>query len=376
MPLITDSTALDLLCTKLSSLPFIAIDTEFLRDKYYYPKLCLIQIGTEDNQYLIDPLAPNIDLSPLITLFTNPNVIKVFHSAKQDIETFYHLTGNIISPLADTQIIAMAIGYFSQTSYATLVSDFLGTSLDKTEQFSQWDRRPLSDNQLRYASADVLYLYKLYPLLQQKLIEKNRTTWIEDDIAELSDPSMYITLPERAWERLSLRDRSPLFLATVKALAAWREYTAQEANRPRTHILKDSTLIDIASARPKSISALQRIRQTSHLSPLQQQSIIDVIQKYKEYPTQSTIEPMPILSPDDKYILDMFKILLYAVSKEHLIAERLLASSQDLVTLVINPKADIPAFSGWRYEIFGKYLKDLQTGTLALRINHGKVEFL
>jgi ribonuclease D len=378
MPLITSSSELKTLCRTLSSLPYIAVDTEFLRDKYYYPKLCLIQIGSPDGQYLIDPLFPNMDIAPLVELFTNPNIIKVFHSAKQDIETFYYITGKTITPLYDTQVAAMAVGYFSQTSYATLVSDFLNITLDKTNQFSEWDKRPLSKQQISYAIDDVRHLHVIYPLLNQKLIDQQRIHWIEEEITALTDPATYQIDPDTIWQKLSLRDRSPTFLGTVKTIAAWREKEAQSSNRPRTHILKDAVLIDIASIRPKSIERLCHIRGANHLNQTQEATLMAAIQDGIQNPLQATPATFynKNLQPDEKHISDLFKIALHTVSQKHHVAERLIISSHDLLELALNPAATHPVMSGWRYEIFGKYIEGLRTGKLALRLSDGKIELM
>jgi ribonuclease D len=256
------------------------------------------------------------------------------------------------------------------------VADFLNKSLDKTEQFSQWDRRPLFPKQIQYAADDVRYLHMIYPLMQKRLKDRKRLEWVKEETNRLLDPLQYVTKPADAWQRLSLRDRSPLFLGIVKALAAWREQEAQSSNKPRTHILKDASLIDIATQRVKSQESLQKIRYANHLSQSQQQAIIAAVQLGINEPKRTNTPSSVILNPEEKYITDMFKILLHTASKKHQVAERLIATGQELAELATNPAAPIPAFSDWRYEIFGKDLKALQEGKLALRLNNGKIELL
>ena len=376
--LITDSPALATLCATLSTHPFIAVDTEFLRDKYYYPKLCLVQIGDANGQYLIDPLAPDIDLAPLWALFTNTAVLKIFHSAKQDIETIFHITGQMITPLYDTQVAAMAIGYFSHTSYAALVSDFLKVSLDKSSQFSQWDTRPLSAKQLTYAADDVRYLYQLYPLLHQKITQQDREHWLEDDMLLLTDPKTYAIDPDTAWQRLSLRDRSPVFLGVVRALASWRELEARRHNRPRTHILKDAALTDIASRRPGNADQLARIRGIHHMTTTQNTALLTAISEGIKNPVHTPPETLHMngATPEEKYLCDLLKIALYATAKKHHIAERLIASSQDITDLVLRPSAPSPVMSGWRYDMFGKQIEAILAGELSLRVHQGKIDLL
>lgn len=371
--IITDSSALRTLCESLSTATFIAVDTEFLRDKYYYPKLCLIQLGTKEGQFLIDPLAPAIDLSPLWTLFTNPRVLKVFHSAKQDIETVYHMTGQIIAPLYDTQIAAMAIGYFSQTSYASLVLDLLHTTLDKSAQFSQWDIRPLSSKQLTYAIDDVRYLYQLYPLLHERILKKKRTDWLTDDLAILTNPQTYIIDPHLVWQRLSSSDRSPVFLGILKTLASWREHEARAANRPRTHILKDTVVMELASKRPSTPSQLARIRGLQHLTAEQQTAILSAITDGKQHPLSSDITSTPFPTTDEKYLIDLLKIALHVTAKKHQVAERLIASSQDIADIILRPSLPHAIMSGWRYDIFGKEVEKILAGSLSLQINQGDI---
>ncbi len=377
MSLITQSNEISNICDFLSTKDYIAVDTEFMRDRYYYPKLCLIQISFADNYYLIDALAPNIDLTPLWKLFQNPNVIKVIHSASQDIETIFYLSSNTISPIFDTQIAAMALGYQTHTSYANLINDFLGVRLNKQEQYSSWDQRPLSPNQIEYAIADVTYLYKLYPLIQNKLAALNRIDWIKDELLLLEDKFRYVNDPESAWQKLHIKDANSSYVGILKSLCSWRELTAQQENIPKTHILKDQVIIEIATRRPKTPNALYKIKGSSHLNNQHAIEIIKSIEQGINNPIIIPKEVFPrILTSEQKYTIDLFKIALNIISSKNSVAEKLIASSDEIIRFIIDNDMEVKFMRNWRYEIFGKIASKLKNSQSAITYRNQRAELI
>jgi ribonuclease D len=260
MTLLTTTAELQELCVALAREPFVAIDTEFMRDRTYFPKLCLIQLAGEERHVAVDPLASGLDLKPLFGLLADPAVVKVFHAARQDIEIFYNLTGRVPAPLFDTQLAAMVCGYGEEVGYETLVAHLAKARIDKSSRFTDWERRPLSAQQLAYALADVTHLRVVYQKLKQRLEETGRSSWVAQELAGLSNPATYQQPPEEAWKRLKVRSRDPRFLAIVQALAAWRERTAQERDLPRNRVLRDDLLLEVAANRPITLEQLMKLR--------------------------------------------------------------------------------------------------------------------
>jgi len=252
MTLLTTTAELVELCAELAEEPFVALDTEFMRDRTYWPKLCLIQLAGERRHAAVDPLAAEIDLQPLFALLADPAVLKVFHAARQDIEIFHHLTGQVPLPLFDTQLAAMVCGYGEEVGYETLVAQLTKARIDKSSRFTDWSRRPLSSEQLSYALADVIHLREVYQKLEQKLARTGRGEWVAQELAGLTSPATYRQEPEDAWKRIKLRSRDARFLAIVQALAAWRERAAQARDLPRNRVLRDDLLLEVAANRPRS----------------------------------------------------------------------------------------------------------------------------
>ena len=260
MTLIADSEALAAFCRRQEGAPFVTIDTEFMRDRTYWPVLCLVQVAGPEEAAALDPLAPGIDLAPLFALMRKPDVLKVFHAARQDIEIFWNLMGAVPAPLFDTQVAAMVCGFGDSASYETLAGRLAGAHIDKTSRFTDWARRPLTERQLHYALDDVVHLRRVYERLSARLEATGRAHWLEEEMAELTDPAIYRLDPAEAWRRLKVRTNSRRVLALVRALAAWREITAQQRDLPRNRVLRDEQLIEIAAHAPKTVEELAQSR--------------------------------------------------------------------------------------------------------------------
>ena len=364
---------------KLSDAEFVAIDTEFMRENTYYPKLCLVQLSAAGMTLCVDPLVPNIDMSALYNLMQNPSIIKVFHAGRQDLEIFVHLTGQVPFPIYDTQIAAMVCGFGDQVGYDRLVQHYTGRTIDKSSRFTNWMERPLTDRQVKYAADDVIYLVEIYPQMLAHLKETNRTDWVESELASLSALSLYLPAPEKMWKRLKFRGGKPSMVNRLAKLAQWRELEAQKRDVPRNRLLRDDTLIDLAGSNPKTAAEFRKIRgfpggETGKLvNPvlhiLQHAAQIPKLD-YPQFERQEKREKAP------QALIDLLKVLLKHVTEEFKVAPRLIASSDDLEKLALNDKADIPALSGWRYEIFGQVALELKKGRLALSVTNGKTKLL
>ena len=365
-------------CAKAESAPFIVLDTEFMREKTFYSQLCLIQIATPDDEAIIDPLADGLDLAPFLSLLDNPDIVKVMHAARQDIEIFYKLLGHVPPNVFDTQIAAMALGFGESVGYGNLVKGRLGINLDKGARFTDWSRRPLSENQLKYALADVTYLRDLYPGLVDELKDKNRLHWVEEEMADQMRPELYDFDPERAWARLKPRKFSKEYLATLKAAAAWREREAIRRDIPRGRVLKDDGLYVIAQRKPRTAKELENVRGipggfsgrkgiTDLLA-----AISEAIKTAKTYaPDIRQKKQMP---PDLGPSVDMLKTLLRLKTEYEGLAPRLIANMRDLNALAaFGEKADIKALKGWRREIFGEDALKMLKGQIGLTIRDKRV---
>ena len=377
--LIETTEELNLAISNLSDAEFVAIDTEFMRENTYYPKLCLVQISAEGMTLCVDPLVPDIDMSALYNLMQNPSILKVFHAGRQDLEIFVHLTGQVPFPIYDTQIAAMVCGFGDQVGYDRLVQHYTGRTIDKSSRFTNWMERPLTDRQVKYAADDVIYLVEIYPRMLAHLKETNRTDWVESELASLSALSLYLPAPETMWKRLKFRGGKPSMVNRLAKLAQWRELEAQKRDVPRNRLLRDDTLIDLAGSNPKTAAEFKKIRgfpggETGKLVKpvlhiLQQAAQIPKLD-YPQFERQEKLEKAP------QALIDLLKVLLKHVTEEFEVAPRLIASSDDLEKLALNDKADIPALSGWRYEIFGQVALELKKGRLALSVTKGKTKLL
>jgi ribonuclease D len=374
MSLLTTTRELEELCAELAQEPFVALDTEFMRDRTYYPKLCLIQIAGERRHAAVDPLAKELDLAPLFALLADPAVVKVFHAARQDIEIFYHLTGRVPAPLFDTQLAAMVCGYGEEVGYDTLVAQLAKARIDKSSRFTDWARRPLSAEQLAYAIADVTHLRVVYQKLKQKTEETSRSAWVAQELAELTHPGTYEQPPEDAWKRLKVRSRDPRFLAVVQALAAWRERTAQERDLPRNRVIRDDLLLEVAANRPASQEELARLRRVS-LDRRAAAGAVDAVRAALALPEAELpqIEPPPKLPRGLGPMIELLRVLLKLQCEEHHVAQRLVATSGDLEAIALQEAPEVAALKGWRYEVFGRAALALKRGEIGLAIRDGRL---
>jgi ribonuclease D len=380
MHLITRTDELAEACAKLGAAPFVAIDTEFMREQTFWPKLCLIQMAANGTEVLVDSLSPGLDLDPFFELMVNERVPKIFHSARQDIEIVHHLAGVIPHPIFDTQVAAMVCGFGEAVSYSMLVKRLLAQNLDKTSRFTDWSRRPLSDRQLTYALGDVVYLRDLYPKLRAQLDRSERASWLNEEMAVLTDPATYELHPEQAWKRLKMRIKTPKALAVLMELAAWREREAQTQDVPRSRILKDEALYDIASQAPRTAEDLGSLR-TLHngfARSMRGRAVLEAVSRGlerdpKTIPPIERGEPMP---PEAQAIVDLLRVLLKATAGRHGVAPKLIATSDELEEIARDDEADVPVLKGWRRKLFGDDALALKHGELALIIKGGEVTVL
>jgi len=380
MELITRTEDLAAACAKLATAPFIAVDTEFMREQTFWPRLCLVQIAGGETEVLIDSMAPDIDLKPLFDLMVDETVLKVFHSARQDVEIVHHLAGVIPHPIFDTQVAAMVCGFGEAVSYSMLVKRLLGRNLDKSSRFTDWSRRPLSERQLTYALGDVTYLRDLYPKLRAQLDQSERASWLNEEMAVLTDPATYELHPEHAWRRLKMRIKTPKALAILMELAAWREREAQTQDIPRSRVLKDEALYDIAGQAPRSVEDLGSLRSLHNGFARSQRgrAVLEAVQRGRErdpatVPPLQRGEPMP---PEAQAVVDLLRVLLKATAGRHGVAPKLIATSEDLEQIARSDDADAAALRGWRRKLFGEDALALKRGELALAVKEGAVMVL
>jgi ribonuclease D len=378
-PLITDSESLKSLCERLANSPFIAVDTEFMRENSYWPELCLIQIGNEEEAAAIDPKAPGIDLQPMLDLLTdNQEVLKVFHAGGQDIEIIYNLTGKTPHPLFDTQIAAMALGLGEQVGYQNLVESLLGKSLDKGARFTDWARRPLDKRQIDYAIGDVTYLATLFPKMLERLRKTSRGDWLDEEMERIADPANYENDPDVAWKRVRVASRKADVLGRLKAVAAWREVEAKGKNLPRGRIMKDETLADVAAHPPASQDALARVR---GLSPTWAGNdiggrLMAALQSAKPLPAEempAREDRGPGLGKEGALVADLLKLLLKIRSRESNVAAKLIARTEELEMLAAGKREGLAILKGWRFDQFGRDALDLVEGRLAFAVVGGKL---
>ena len=378
-PLITDTDTLRELCERLAQHEFVCVDTEFMRENTYYPLLCLVQVGNEEEAAAIDPLADGIDLSPLWELLTeNNDVLKVFHAGGQDVEIVYNFTGKTPYPIFDTQIAMMAVSQSEQIGYANLVESWLGKTIDKGARFTDWSRRPLTDRQIEYAIGDVTYLAKIFPRLLKKLIKTDRGHWLNAEMDKLADPSNYANDLDDAWRRIRAPGRNPAVLGRLKALAAWRETEAQDKDIPRGRIIRDETLADLASHPPKKQADLAKVRGLSKAW-----SDNDIGKRLMR--TIGNADPLPEeempakakrgapLGKEGALVADLLKLLLKIRSREIDVASRLLTKANELEALAAGVR-DLAILDGWRYEVFGKDALELVEGKLAFAVEKGRLK--
>jgi ribonuclease D len=378
MTVITETDALARFCERQKGAGFVAVDTEFMRERTYWPILCLVQVAGPDEAAAIDALAPGIDLPPLLALMADPTILKVFHAARQDIEIFFNLSGAVPTPLFDTQIAAMVCGFGDAASYETLVSKLAHATLDKSSRFTDWSHRPLTDRQVRYALADVVHLRTVYEKLQQQLASNGRAGWFAEEMAELCDREAYRTDPGEAWRRFRLRGRvDPRFFGVLREVAAWREVAARQRNLPRGRIMRDEAILEIAAHAPRTIEALARTRSLGKgvAEGKLGGEILEAVQRGVTAgagvtpPAPPKTESPPGLGP----LIELLRVLLKQRCDDHQVAQKLLASADDLEAIAANDDAPVKALSGWRREIFGKDALALKHGRLALTVRRNRI---
>ncbi|MCJ9428920.1 ribonuclease D [Kordiimonas marina] len=375
---ITRTEDLEVLCQRLKKASFVTVDTEFLRDNTYYPKLCLVQVADDEDAHAIDPLAEGIDLQPLFDLLADQNVLKVMHACRQDMEIFALMMDTLPAPIFDTQVAAMVCGFGDSVGYETLVTKITKKPLDKSARYTDWSKRPLSDTQLHYALGDVTYLRDIYRHLDAELTDTGRRSWVEEEMAVLRDPGLYRVEPEDAWLRLKVRTNKPRFLGLLKELAAWRERQAQERDLPRNRVAKDETLFEIAAHPPKDETAVDRIRgiPKGFSRSRAGKSLLQAIEAGLEIPEDdlphvARAKPRPATPP----MADLLKVLLKIKCQEAKVAPRMVANAHDIESWAAEPdKVDIAALHGWRREIFGADALKLMAGTLALTAHKGDID--
>ena len=370
--LITTTSELQSFCDSVAGAEYLTVDTEFIRERTYYPKLCLVQVGGPDNAVAIDPLADGIDLTPLFELLKNPNILKVFHAAKQDLEIFYHLMGEMPHPLYDTQIAAMVCGYGEQVGYEGLVNRILDEQLDKASRYTDWAQRPLTKRQIDYAIADVTHLRNIYDKFRTQIKIQKRCTWIAEEMAELEKPELFLIDPEEAWRKLKYKKRTPAYLNALQALAAWRERKAQRKDIPRGWLMKDDMLLQIAAMDPKSAEEMAQVRGAmNQLSKNSVTSILDELSKARgkercDYPQDE--KKGPDLSPAQEGLLDVLRLLLKQICDEAGVASKIVANKKQLIAL-IQGEQDIALLHGWRHELFGHIAQGFLAGQIHLAVS-------
>jgi len=377
--LIEDTATLTALCTRLAQSDFVTVDTEFMRENSYWPELCLIQVANTEEAAAIDPMAPGLDMKPLLDLLTeNDEVLKVFHAGGQDLEIVYNLTGKTPFPLFDTQVAAMALGQGEQIGYSNLVDTYLGIVVDKGARFTDWARRPLDARQIEYAIGDVTHLSRIFPKMLEKLRKTGRGAWLNQEMERLGDPENYRNDPDAAWERVRISSRKPEVLGRLKALARWRELEAQGKDLPRGRIVKDETLADIASNPPRKQADLTRVRGLSAAWANndiggRMMAAIESAKPMSSAEMPSRDERKPALGKDGALVADLLKLLLKIRAKEINVASRLLARSEDLESLAAGVRQGLPILEGWRFEQFGRDALELVEGQLGFTVRNGKL---
>lgn len=380
MELITTTPALHELCRALSTADFITVDTEFMREQTYWPKLCLIQVASDDVEAIVDPLAPDLDLAPLWSLMADTSIMKVFHAARQDIEIVHIEAGHVPAPVFDSQVAAMVCGFGESISYINLVKKVTGADLDKSSRFTDWSRRPLSEKQLSYALGDVTHLRDIYRYLRKELESTGRASWLDEEMATLTASETYEQNPETSWRRLKLKVRNRKALGVLMELAAWRETAAQEQDVPRQRIIRDDALYDIANQSPTTVEQLSGLRSLSDgfARSARAREIIAAVRRGIER-DPATVPPLnqgQPLSAEATATLELLKVLLKSAAARHRVAPRLIADSGDLERLARESEPDVPALTGWRRQLFGEDALRLKNGELALTLKSGDVRIV
>jgi len=372
MTLLTDKRAVAEFCEQLMRAAYVTVDTEFIRERTFWPRLCLVQIAGGDGAAAIDTLAPGMDLEPVFALMRNAGVLKVFHAARQDIEIFHHLGGEIPAPIFDTQVAGMVCGFGESVSYETLVSQIAKKQIDKSSRFTDWAQRPLSNRQIEYALSDVVHLRPVYEDLSRRLEKNERAHWLEEEMAVLTDPATYRMEPQDAWRRLKTRSHSRRHLAVLRAVAAWRETEAQTRDLPRNRVVRDEALLEIAAHTPRTTADLARARSISKglAEGRMGSGILAAVADGLAVPESDLPElpPKAELPAGLKPVVELLKVLLKMKCERHGVAQKLVATTEDLERIAANDDAAVPALQGWRREVFGEDALALKHGRLALSV--------
>ncbi|GLK80770.1 ribonuclease D [Methylopila turkensis] len=375
--MITSTQDLQAACARFARADFVTVDTEFLRETTFWPKLCVVQIADAEGPVVVDALAPDIDLQPLFELMANEAVLKVFHAGRQDIEIFHHLAGLVPHPVFDTQVAAMVLGFGDSISYDQLVQRTAGVTLDKSSRFTDWSRRPLSEEQITYAIADVTHLRTVYAKLSADLERRGRAEWLVEEMEVLTSPATYRADPEDAWQRFRSRVRKPRDLAVLMEVAAWREREAQGRDVPRSRVLKDDALVEVAMRAPKTVDALGALRTfpRGYERSRAGQDILEAVARGLERDPASLppIDRERGATPASGATVELLKVLLRMIAEQNAVAAKIIATADDLERIASDDDADVPALAGWRRELFGQRALSLKAGTLALALERGRV---
>lgn len=377
MSMITTSPELDAVCRRLSRSSYITVDTEFMRETTYWPRLCVVQVAGPEEAVIVDAMAPNLDLEPFFKLMANERVIKVFHAARQDIEIIFHRAGLIPHPVFDTQVAAMVCGFGDSVSYDQLVHRLTGARIDKSSRFTDWGRRPLSQRQIEYALADVTHLRDVYQALSSRLEKQGRSEWVLEEMGILTSPSTYRLDPHEAWKRLKLRVRKPAELAILQEVAAWREREAQARDVPRSRVVKDDAIYEIASQQPTTPTALGQLRTIPRGFERSRaaEDILAAVRRALDIP-KDQLPRLPKHRPapnGNGAAVDLLKVLLKMTSESHGVASKIIATVDDLEAIASDDSADVPAMRGWRRELFGDTALKLKHGKIALAVEQNHV---
>lgn len=368
--LITTSSELRSFCEQVSNNPFLAVDTEFIRERTYWPKLCLVQVAVDGHAAAIDALAPDIDLGPLFDLMRDRNILKVFHSPGQDLSVFHTVMDDVPTPIYDTQTAAMVCGFGEQPAYATLVNALLGEQVDKASQMTDWSRRPLTARQIDYALSDVTHLIKVYEILRDRLEQANRSAWVEQEISGMLEPTSYISDPDEQWKRVRIRRPSRKALAVLREVAGWREKVAQSRDRPRAWIIRDDSLAEIAATQPTTPAELERVRGiTPKLAEGRDgHEILAAIKHAVTMPESEwpDIQPRNGLSEVSDTLIAVLQALLKIRADQNDVATGMVANRRDLEMIAMDDNADVRALKGWRRQVFGEDALRLKRGEIAI----------
>ena len=377
MKIITTTDELATTCARLRKDDYITVDTEFLRETTYWPLLCLVQVAGTQDEVIIDPLADGLSLEPFWELMGATDVVKVFHAARQDVEIMQHMGNVIPAPMFDTQVAAMVCGFGDSVGYENIVRQLTGNSIDKSSRFTDWSRRPLSEKQLAYALSDVTHLRSVYKSLRKKLNKSKREGWLEEEMKILTSPGTYRTAPEDAWKRSKFRARNRKTLGIFMSVCAWREREAQERNVPRSRVLKDDGLGELAMQAPETPEALGRLRAIpkGYAQSRQGREILRAIEEgvARDQDSIPFVKPANNQIPAPASVVDLLKVTLKTICEREGVAPKLVANVADLEAIALNDQADVNALKGWRRKLFGELALDIKHGKLALSLEDGEV---